>query len=487
MITVQQLISLFAALFLVMAMNLKTDTVVSGRFFEKPSAENCEYKFQEKSGESLVKEKLSGSGILRSVHLKQFGAVEWTLSNNAKVIYKKVEYENDNVILSAYSLGGYSLYNPDMLPSAIMLPAIIETYGIGEYDSPALQKLMSGKRATAAITLGELSEGISGSSTPEDFETMMQMLYLRFEKPRFDKEAHTAVMSRYDTYFKNMAKDPTKIMQDSVSLYLTNFSPRTMIMNQGFLKHVDFEMIGRIYSERFRNAADFKFFIVGNISEDRVIPLIEKYIGSITGFPEKENWIDRKISRPKGNFTRDIQIFMPVPKATVFISHSQSLEYNSFNNVVLKVIQVILDKVITEKGRKIANGAFGVSINISSQKFPVQQASDLIMFDCDTAQRNIIKMMIYKEINDISIYGPGKEYLDWAVNNLLKNREESKLHNIYWSNVLYAYYYTGVNADDPENYENILRKLTINDIMRVAKNFFSNADMEEIVFRPKIK
>ena len=439
-----------------------------------------------KLGVSLINENLTGSKIIKTSGLKQFGAVEWTLANNAKVVFKKVNFEKDNVILSAFSLGGTSLYGVDMLPSAGMLPVIIGTYGVGDYDNVTLQKMMSGKKASANINLGELTEGISGSSTPKDFETMMQLLYLRFEKPRFDKEAHDAIMTRYAAFLANMAKDPSKIMQDSVSLFLTNYSPRTTVMNPEFLKLVDFEKIKKIYSERFRNASDFIFFIIGNIGEDTVKPMVEKYIGSIKGYPGKEKWIDRKVMPPKGKFVKDVQIPMTVPKATVFVSHnSTAVKYNSYDNVTLKVIQGILEIVFTEKVREEAGGTYGVSINIGSQKYPVQEATDLIMFDCDPVKANDLKLIIYQELNKIITDGPSKENLEKAVSNLLNKREESKLHNSYWSNAIYSYYYTGIDVNDPKNYEEILKKLTVNDIKKVAGMFFSKADLADIVFRPK--
>jgi zinc protease len=282
-----------------------------------------------KIGESLINETLTGSRVIRTAKIKQFGAVEWTLANHTKVIYKKADFEKDNIILSAFSLGGTSLYDIDMLPSATMLPAIIGTYGLGDFDNITLQKMLSGKKATAGINLGELTEGISGSSTPEDFETMMQLLYLRFEKPRFDLDAHNAIMSRYAVFVTNMANDPSKIMQDSVSLFLTNYSNRTMVMNPEFLKLVDFEKIRKIYSERFKNVSDFTFFLVGNVSEDTVKQMAEKYIGSVKGFPGKETWIDRMVMPPKGKFVKDIQIPLTVSKATVFLSHNTLLDRKS--------------------------------------------------------------------------------------------------------------------------------------------------------------
>lgn len=437
------------------------------------------------TGGSLINGELPGSKVIKTTLVKQLDAIEWTLANNARVIFRKADFEKDNVILSGYSPGGTSLYDVDMLPSATMLAAVIGQYGIGDFDYVTLQKMMSGKNASANINLGELTQSITGSSSVKDFEIMMQLLYLRFAKPRFDKEAYEAIMTRYAAFLANMAKDPSKIMQDSVSLFLTNFSPRTMIMNPDFLKLVDFEKIRKIYNERFNNASNFTFFITGNISEDTARVMAEKYIGSIKGSGSRENYIDRKVNPPRGKFVRDVQIPLTVPKATVFISHNAQFKYTSYNNVVLKVIQGILDIVFTEKVREEAGGTYDVSISITSQKYPEQKATDLIMFDCDPAKANDLKAIIYRELNNLISPGPGKINLEKAVSNLLKNREESKRHNSYWSNALYAYYLTGIDVNDPKNYENILKKLTVEDIRKVSRLFFSNANLADIVFRPK--
>ena len=438
-------------------------------------------------GNSLITDTLKGSKIIRSIDLKKFNAVEWTLSNNARVVYRKADYEKDNVILSSFRLGGSSLYEMDMLPSAFMLPYVTGAYGLGDYDNATLQKMLAGKKASAGISLGEITEGINGSSTPKDFETMMQLLYLRFEKPRFDKEAHSAIMTRYMAFINNMAKDPTKIMQDSVSLFLTDFNPRTIILNNEMFEKVSLEKIRQIYSERFGNAYGFTFFIVGNINEDSVRIMVEKYIGSLKGEKTKETFVNRNIRPPKGKYVREIEIPLAVPKATVFISHSADISYSPYNNVCLKVINGILDLVFTEKVREEAGGSYGVSTTISSQLYPYQSASGLIMFDCDPDKVNKLKEIIYKEIDKLIAVGPARENLDKTVSNLLKNREESRLHNIFWSNALYAYYYTGIDVTDPGNYEDILKNLKVHDIQKIAKLFFWNADVADIVFKPETK
>lgn len=435
--------------------------------------------------ENLIEEELPGGSVVKTVPVNQFGATEWTLSNGAKVIYRKADYEKDNVALSAYSFGGTSLYETEKLTSASFLPLVIDMYGVGDFDATTLQKMLSGKKASMSITLGELTEGFSGSSTPKDFETMLQLLYLRFEKPRFDQEAHDAIMSRYAAFLASMGNDPSKIMQDSLSMILTSYNPRTMLLNPEVIEKVSFEEITAIYQDRYRNAGEFTFVIVGNIEESEAKPLVEKYIGSLTSEPRTENWIDRKVRHPKGEITKSINIPLAVPKASVYISYSGEMKYNSANNLGLKVIQGILEMVYTEKVREDEGGTYGVSMSISSQLRPYENASALIMFDCDPARADDLSKIIHNEIDAMVANGPDSEKFSKAIQNLLKNREESKLHNRYWSSAIYSWYYTGIDNNNPANYEDILNELKPSDIKKLAKKFFGKANTVQIIFRPE--
>jgi zinc protease len=176
---------------------------------------------------------------------------------------------------------------------------------------------------------------------------------------------------------------------------------------------------------------------------------------------------------------------MTVPKATVFVTYSEEVKFTPYNNLGLSVIKSILDLVYTDKVREKEGGTYGVSVNASSEKYPFQNASAMIMFDCDPARAQELKTIIYNEIDSIILKGPGKENLDKAINNLLKNREENRMHNAYWSSALYSYYFNGINNDDPANFENILKSFTAKDIQKIAKTFFGKADVADIVFKPK--
>jgi zinc protease len=433
---------------------------------------------------SLVKEELTGSKIIRSVSLPQFGAIEWTLGNNVKVVYRKADYEKDNIALSAFSFGGISKLDDKQVLPSYLLPAILPMYGLGDYDNVTLQKMLAGKKASISVSLGETTETINGASTPKDLETMMQLLYLRLAHPRFDSLAHSAIIARYAALIGNMEKDPNKIKSDSISLITTGYNKRTPVLGKASIEKISIDDIREVYTDRFSNAGEFTFFVVGNISRDTLMPLVEKYIGSLPVTGRKETWINRHIEQPEGKITREISIPLTIPKSTVFLSFAKDLKYNPYYYLGLEVINGILDIVYTEKVREEKGGSYSIGVSLSAQKRPESEGEGVISFDCDPGRADELKMIVYNEIDSLMTRGPNQVNLEKAVKNILKTREESKQHNAYWMNVLTRYYSNGINGNDPKNYENVLKSFTVGDIRKIARKMFRKANVVDIVFKP---
>ncbi|MBE3085637.1 MAG: insulinase family protein, partial [Bacteroidetes bacterium] len=282
----------------------------------------------------------------------------------------------------------------------------------------------------------------------------------------------------------NMEKDPNKIKSDSISLITTGYNPRTPLLTKETIGKITLDDIQKIYTDRFNGADEFTFFLVGNVGKDTVMPMVEKYIGSLPAAGRKETWIDRKVEQPKGKITREISLPLTIPKSTVFISFAEDMKYNPNNYLGLEVIKGVLDIVYTEKVREDKGGTYGVGVSLSEQKRPTQIAEGMITFDCDPARANELKAIIYQELDNIMKNGPSKENLDKAVSNMLKNREENKLHNAYWSGVLSRYYSYSINSNDPANYENILKSYTVKDIKKIAGQMFKKADVVDLIFKP---
>jgi zinc protease len=397
------------------------------------------------------------------------------------------DYEKDNVAVRGISPGGSSLLPVDQLASAMMMPQFVGMFGVDTFDATTLKKMLTGKNVSVGVGLSELNETISGSSAPKDFETMMQLLYLKFEKPRFDKEAFLALKGRYAGMVAGLANNPQKIVSDSLSLILTSNSKRTKLVVPSMIDELSIEQMEKIYRDRIADAGDFIFFIVGNLDEATVKPLVEKYIGSLTDLPRIEKWKDNNVNGPKGKTVKEIAIPMQVNKATVVVNYNKQAAYDSKSNLILDIIKGILTLRYTEEIREKEGGTYGVSVMGSSQHYPKAEKGLQMMFDAEPERSAHLKSIIYSEIDKIVANGPTAEDLDKVVKNLLKNREQNKLHNSYWMGTLSDYYQHNINTDAPENFEKILGSVTREDVKKYAAGYFKGADLVDLIFLPPKK
>lgn len=435
----------------------------------------------------LINETLNGSAVVKTVPLIQFGATEWTLANGAKVVYKYADFEKDNVTISGYVFGGSSVYADSLVPSLTLFPQIISMYGAGEYDNVALTKMLAGKKASVSLGMQETMQTVTGSSTPKDFETMMQLLYLRFARPNYNREAFDAIVGRYTAVVTAMQKNPNKIMSDSLSLNLTNYHPRTFIMTPESMKKIRYDDVNYIYETAFDDASAFTFFITGNIEESVAHDMAVKYIGSLPSKQLNETWKDLGIRQPGGTVRKEIPVPLAVPKATVIMSYTNKEKYKPANYISKMVLKGILDLVYTEKVREDEGGTYGVSVEANSEMRPIEKAVLFIAFDCDPERASELKAIIYRELQEIAVNGPTQVNLDKTVSNLLKKREEDLLHNSYWANTIRSYYMTGIDKNADKNFTDILNSLTVNDMKKIVKKYLAKADLLEMVFVPEKK
>jgi len=452
---------------------------------EQVAAADLEPYQDEELAESLVTVEPAPVAIVSEKNLEVLDAVEWTLENGARVIFRHAAYEKDQVQIRAYSKGGSSLYGDEDVPTTDMLTSLTQMYGVGDFDAMGLQKMLTGKNISLQLSLRNHSEGLNGTASPKDMEAMMQLIYLHFNQPRFDKEAHDAIIARYMAFVENMNNNPQKVMGDSLSLIVSNYHPRTRVLDQEFLQDVSYERIEAIYRDRFADASDFFFIIVGNMEEEEVKLLAQKYIGAIGDLDRSETWIDRKVYEPEGVVEKTIPLSLETPKANVNIVINQELAYDPYHMMVGRVIEGILDLRYVESIREEEGGTYGVGIRTTMRKWPVEKATIQINFDCDPERATDLKEKVYAELEKLASEGPSEEDLSKTTENILKDREESKEHNAYYLSTLLNYYLYGINFDDPANYEDIVNGLTAEDVQKVMHAFYDNANIVDVVFVPK--
>ncbi|MDD4385094.1 MAG: insulinase family protein [Bacteroidales bacterium] len=435
------------------------------------------------STEPLVSQQPKAGKVAKEIKSDKLETTEWVLSNGVKVIIKPTDFKEDEILLSAYSPGGSSLVKESDVPSAQMVSAISMMSGVGNHSRIDLEKMLAGKMVSVMPYVSENEEGFNGNCSPDDLEEMMQLVYLYFTNPRFDESAYNAYMSRIKAVLQNAGSSPSSVFRDSISYMLSDRNYRRRPMNINLLDEVDFNALQSIYKDRFADASDFTFVLVGNIDIDKLKPLVETYLGSLPNIERKETWKDNQIRFPKGETKNPFTFAMQVPKTTCFVAYQAPADYNLQNMLYFDAIEHVLDLRYTETIREEEGGSYGVSSSVNLSKSPINQVIVTMYFDTDPDKAEHLVGIIHKEFAKIIKEGTKEEDLNKAREYFLKSRQERLRENRFWSSAIREYYSNGV--DIVNGYEDMVKKLNTATVKKAASEFFKKPNMLEVIMSPE--
>ena len=250
---------------------------------EKVTASEIEAYEDDVVKEPLIPEgtQLKGSPVKKTVENKEYGATVWTLANGTQIVVKPTKFKADEVRMNAQSKGGLSILPDAEYYMGEMMPAVSSMSGVGKFSATELRKQLSGKSATVQPSVGEYASAVNASCSPKDIETMLQLVYLNFTQPRFDRNDYDNLMKMLRTQLENAKSNPDFQMQEKVIDVLYGHNPRRQVISTELLDEFSFEALPAIYKKLYPDGNSFRFTFVGNIDPETLKPLVEKYIGSI--------------------------------------------------------------------------------------------------------------------------------------------------------------------------------------------------------------
>lgn len=429
------------------------------------------------SDEPLLAQEPEGGKVVKTKDAK-YGYKQLTLSNGATVYLKSTDFKADQILMRAVSKGGQALYDASEAINLSQVTGVIENNGLANFSTTDLQKVLAGKKAGVESYVNMYTEGMSGSSTPKDFETLMQLTYLQFTAPRLDDEAFASYKNKMKAMLENQALDPSSAFGDTITKVVYNNHPRALNMKAADVEKIDDARILEIYKERFANASDFTFIFTGAIDEATAIPLIEKYIGSLPTGGKKEKYTDPKLYVQKGEVKNVFEKQMATPSANVLIVYSGKAKYNLKNLLLMSLTDQILDIIYTEEIREKEGGTYGVGTSGRINNVPKETAMLQIMFQTDPDKREHLTNMAIDLLHKYAVEGPRQADLDKVRDYMLKKYTENQKENSYWSNLMLNYALDG--NDNYKDYEKILRSITVDDLKKFAQKLLKQGNKIEV-------
>lgn len=394
------------------------------------------------------------------------GVTRWTLSNGVRVILKPTDFKADEILLGAFSPGGSSLAPDQQYLSAALAPTLVGLGGLGRFDETTLRKQLAGKAAQVQPQLAGISEGLSGQSSPRDLDVFFQLVYLTMTEPRADTAAFRAFQANARSAVDNRSASPDVAFSDTLTSVLTQHHPRTRPITPAAVDSLDLGHAYRFYRERFADASDFTFVLVGALNVDSIRPLAERWLGGLPALRRNERWRDLGITPPRGVVERTVLKGVE-PRSRTQLVFSGPFEYSRASHAALRGAASVLDIRLREVLREALGGTYGVSVSSNVSRLPRPEYSFSIGFGSAPERVDELVRAVFVEIDSLRKHGPNDRDLAKVVETEVRSRETNLRQNSYWLSQLLSAEQMGdspVRAADPRGDADLLTR----DAIRAA-------------------
>ncbi len=463
---------------------IPTEAEVMNDFAQATQSKLEKYE-EETIASSLISSPLPGGKIVEEKKLENFGITELKLENGITVMLKPTTFKNDEILMTGYGLGGTSLASDEDFMSAKYASSIINQSGIGEFSSTDLEKFLTGKNVSVNTAIQDLSQEVSGKTVKKDLETMFQLTYLYFTKPRKDSSAFLTFKQQLNTQFQFMMANPRAVFYDTIYKLATGNDPRTVVIpSAAQINSIDLGKAYDFYTQRFANANGFNFVLVGNFDPEAIKPLITKYLGSIPNTGKPEKWQDVSPDFPKGITQATIHKGTE-PQSSVAILMDEKYEWNTKNDLEMVMLMKVLGIRLRENMREDQGGVYGVRATQSTEKYPKEEVSVMISWGCDPQKADTLTQTVFDEMAALQTNGPSAVNLNKAKETLLRDYETNAEQNNYWLRKIKGSLYYQSDLLTIEEINNIIHEISAEDIQRAANKYFNNDHYLKVVLLPE--
>ena len=364
--------------------------------------------------------------------LPELGVTVVRFSNGVEAWFKPTDFKNDQVVFSFVSAGGASLAPPAVYTEASLAPALVELSGAGGHKAVDIQKIVAGKIADASPFVSLSTHGISGSSTPANLETALQLLNLQFTDPENDPEAFALIKKELEASYLNRDRNPGLLFGEKLAQVNTSGHYTAAPLTLERIAKLDRDAMMRFYQARFADASDFTLFMVGAFKLDEAVALAAKYVGSLPSkkdaaqrFHDVEMRFPSSIERARVEAGRE-------PRSQTVISFAADPPLEEHEQTRVEAATEVLEIALRDILREELGETYSVSVGLQ-QPLPQRGAGRIsISFGGAPDKAQSMVDRILQEVQRLQKEGPTEDLVNRAKQAALRAHETALKQNGYW-------------------------------------------------------
>ena len=417
------------------------------------------------------------------------GYTEYTCPNGIKFIVKKTDYKADEIQISSFGFGGTSLYSDEEAYQAQNAASFVDAGGIANFSATQLSKKLKGMNLSISPYISSETQGFSGSCSPKDLETTLQLINLYYTAPRKDQEAYERNIENTINQIKYVRENPQVAFIETY--YKTAFPKdkrQVVVPTEEKVRSLSLDRMFEIYRERFADASNQTFFFVGNV-EDKDIDLIAKYLNNLPVNGKQKN--DKFINR-NPQFTTGIQhaeAVKGIERQGMLIMSGQvnvdAKELDPQTRIAITELGEALSITVTEIIREKNGDAYSPSAGFDYEISPEGQVSWQFYIGCDPEKAKKIEGDCIEILKQYMKEGCDEKTLGKVQEQMIVNRDKARQNNSFWLGQISGSYRFNESRDFVEKYNEMVKKVTVKDLQRLAAKYVNLNNYVAVSLRPE--
>jgi zinc protease len=313
---------------------------------------------------------------------------------------------------------------------------------------------------------------------------LFQLVYLYCTAPRADTTAFAAYQARVRGMLQNRSASPEAAFGDTVQVTLAQHHFRARPWSEELVEEMDLEKSLRIYRERFGEAGDFTFFLVGNFALEQIEPLVRRYLGGLPSSGRRESWRDVRLEPPKGVVEKYVYRGLE-EKSQTQIVFTGPFVWNYENFFTIHALAGVLRIKLREVLREDLGGTYGVGVGVSTEHYPNQEYSLSIGFGCAPERVEELSEVVFAQLDSLQRFGPGESYVQ-KVQEMQRRRHELRLReNSFWLDWLDMSAFHGLDPGLMLRYGEFVEGLSARAMQEAARQYFNQENYVRVVLLPE--
>ncbi|KAA6421450.1 MAG: chloroplast processing enzyme, partial [Trebouxia sp. A1-2] len=379
-----------------------------------------------------------------------FGATELKLSNGMRVCYKKTDFLGDQVLLTAFAPGGLTEVEEADFKTYSMANTLAQELGPFGFKPEVLADLLTGKRVQLSICRAQALQAIKSHPTQKTWQTVM--LYMR------------------ESLIAQIRNPATSFLKRSRAINYGNCYYFQM-PELGDLDTLNVDAACDHFNTCYKDPAEFTICLTGQIEEDALLKLVERYLASI---PRPSDAAPRTIASltplpvqfPQGVITEDVKCNMVMPQALAQVTFPVTLQWSltqlqepHWLQYVCQLLEMSLTRVMRFEQSKVYSVSVSPFFGVQAPGPSPQLCGDLgINFSCSPANtHHLIEAAVNEE------EGPTEADVSSLRSIEQRSWENLQQENTYWQDMLASTYMSRSYQMIPDLDEVYQRRLKARD------------------------